>query len=200
MTRATPDFYEDLDAALAESWRLLARGVADRRSPFHHPTLATVGLDGTPQARTVILRGCDPARRMLRLHTDTRSRKAAELEARPEAALHAYDPVAKIQLRIAGRIVLHHADAIADAAWAASRPMSRQVYGIAPGPGTAIAAGGAFALPPPTEDGTAGGRAQFVVAALEVATLEWLYLALEGHRRARFDWTAGALRRTWLAP
>ena len=40
-----PSFYNDLDGTLAESWRLIARGMADRRSPFHHPTLATLGVN-----------------------------------------------------------------------------------------------------------------------------------------------------------
>jgi len=34
--------------SLAEAFRLLSRGVADRRSPFHTPCLATVGADGIP--------------------------------------------------------------------------------------------------------------------------------------------------------
>ena len=81
-----PDPPVDLDDVLAESFRLLARGVADRRSPFHTPTLASLNADGAPSLRTVVLRGFDPARRELRVHTDARSAKLAELAAEPRAA------------------------------------------------------------------------------------------------------------------
>ena len=45
--------YDDLAAALVDAKGRLSRGVADRRSPFRSPTLATVGLDGRPRARCV---------------------------------------------------------------------------------------------------------------------------------------------------
>ena len=45
----------------AHALRLLARGAADRRAAFHTPTLSTVGLDGRPRARTVVMRGLDVA-------------------------------------------------------------------------------------------------------------------------------------------
>jgi pyridoxamine 5'-phosphate oxidase len=200
MSLPPPSFYDDLDGTLAEAWRLIARGVADRRSAFHHPVVATLGLDGTPRARTVILRGCDAAGRVLRFHTDQRSEKVREIAACPDVALHFYDPGAKIQLRLAGRATAHRDDAVADTAWAGSRVFSRQCYGIAPGPGTPIAAGEDFSLPDTTDEATAAGRAQFVAVTVEIVTLEWLYLAAAGHRRARFDWTGGALKASWLTP
>ncbi len=200
MTAPIPSFYDDLHGTLAEAWRLISRGVADRRSPFHHPVLASIGSDGAPQARTVILRGCNPAERSLRFHTDARSAKAGEIVADGRVALHFYDPGAKIQLRAAGRGTLHRDDEVADAAWAGSRVFSRQCYGIAPGPGTAITAGASFTLPEVTEQETAAGRANFTAVVIEVASLEWLYLAAAGHRRARFAWTEGALTAQWLAP
>jgi pyridoxamine 5'-phosphate oxidase len=200
MSLPPPSFYDDLDGTLAEAWRLIARGVADRRSPFHHPTVATLGLDGFPQARTVILRGCDVASRTLRFHTDARSMKAREIGADGRAALHFYDPGVKIQIRVSGTATLHTSDAAADAAWTGSRVFSRQCYGIAPGPGTGIAMGGGFSLPDVTDDATAAGRANFAAITIGVARLEWLYLAAAGHRRARFAWDSGALDAGWLAP
>ncbi len=200
MSDPRPSFYDDLAETLAEAWRLIARGVADRRSPFHHPVVATAGLDGAPRARTVILRGCDVAGRVLRFHTDLRSEKAAEIAARPDVALHFYDPGAKIQLRLSGTAALHRDDQVADAAWAGSRLFSRQCYGVAPGPGTPIAAGGDFTLPEATDEGTAAGRAHFAAVMVHVASLEWLYLAAAGHRRARFDWSSGSPQAVWLTP
>jgi hypothetical protein len=185
----------ELAELLAEAFRLLSRGVADRRHPFHSPTLATTGLDGMPQARTVVLRGFDPARRQLRLYTDSRAAKAAELAARPWAALHGYDPGTQSQLRLRGRASLHHDDAAADAAWAASPTGSRALYAISPAPGTPCGA------PPPAPQDSEGGRPHFCVVLLELVRLEWLHLAPGGHRRARFDWPEdGAATATWLVP
>jgi hypothetical protein len=200
MSAGLPSYYDDLDGALAEAWRLVARGVADRRSPFHHPAAATIGRDGRPQVRTVILRGCDVAARTLRFHTDVRSEKARELAADARIGLHFYDPGAKIQLRMAGRATVHTDDAAADAAWAGSRLFSRQCYGVAPGPGSPMTTAGAFLLPEPTADGTMPGRVNFAAVVVHVDELEWLYLAAAGHRRARFAWGDDALRAMWLTP
>jgi pyridoxamine 5'-phosphate oxidase len=194
-----PAFYDDLSGCLDEAWRRLAEGVAHRRGAFHTPTLATAGLDGTPRLRTVVLRGADPEARVLRFHTDRRSDKAAEIAREPRVALHAYDPGAKLQVRLDGRAVLHAEDAVTDAAWEAALPMSRVVYGVAPGPGTPIPEGDAYALPE-DEEAAHGERANFRVALVTVERLDFLYLAYEGHRRARFTWEGGALRATWLVP
>jgi pyridoxamine 5'-phosphate oxidase len=200
MSLPSPSFYDDLDETLAEAWRLMARGVADRRSPFHHPTVATMGLDGIPQARTVILRACDVSARRLRFHTDARSAKIAEMAADARAAFHFYDPGAKIQIRLTGTLTPHRDGSIADEAWAGSRVFSRQCYGVAPGPGVPLAAGGDFALPDVTDAATADGRVNFVAVIFDVSSLEWLYLAAAGHRRARFDFTGDALAAVWLTP
>lgn len=189
---------DDLDAALADALARLARGVADRRSPFHSPTIATIGLDGRPRARTVVLRALDAPARTLRFHCDGRSAKAAELARDSRAALHAYDGGSKIQVRAEGRAVLHAAGPVADAAWAASRPESLATYGVEPGPGTPMASGGAYSVPAgPTPE----GRAHFVAVALTFDHLEWLLLAHDGHRRAAFAWDeGGALAASWLTP
>lgn len=184
-----------LEACLAEAFRRLARGVADRRSPFHTPTLATVAPDGAPEARTLVLRGFEPATRTLRLHTDARSGKVASLAREPRCQLHLYDPGAKLQLRLSGRAVLHGGDVVAEAAWAGSREASRMCYAVEPGPGTPVEA------PPPAPRDAAAGAAQFRVLLLHFDRLEWLELAHAGHRRARFDWTGdGAPAATWLVP
>ncbi len=78
----TPAFYDDLAGCLAEAWRRLEEGAA-HQSGFHTPALATIGRDGAPRLRTVVLRGVDRAARSLRVHCDARSAKAAEIAADP---------------------------------------------------------------------------------------------------------------------
>ncbi|WP_137124281.1 pyridoxamine 5'-phosphate oxidase family protein [Roseomonas sp. HF4] len=183
------------EGALAQAFALLARGVADRRSPFHTPTLATRGTDGTPNLRTVVLRAFDPAARRLRIHTDRRSAKAAEVLTEPRVMLHGYDAGARVQLRLGAKATLHLDDAVADEAWTASRAMSRLTYATEHPPGAEVAA------PPasPAEVGTA--RDNFAVLVLRMDSLDWLLLAHAGHRRARFAWdAAGRLAASWVAP
>jgi hypothetical protein len=192
-----PSFYNDLTETRAHAWALLARGVADRRSAFHAPMVASMGLDGRPRARVVILRGCDVAAGALRFNTDRRTDKFAELASDPRISLTGYDVGSKIQIRIEGVATLHTDDAVADAAWEASRPFSRICYGTAPAPGMPLGEGGAFSLPSADAE-IAAGRNNFGTVVIQVETLEWLYLAHAGHRRARFDVTGGEA--AWLVP
>lgn len=195
-----PGHAGSLDAALAEAWRLLARGVADRRSPFHTICVANVDAAGAPSMRTVVLRGVDVPGRTLRFHTDRRSRKVADLVRDRRIALHGYDPGAKVQIRMSGLASVHAEDGVADAAWNGSRQFSRICYGVVPAPGDPIAAGGDFALPE-TEAEIAAGRANFAAVVVTVERLEWLYLAHSGHRRAAFAWDgAGKVQAGWLTP
>lgn len=193
-----PPWHDDLAGSLAHAWAMLVRGAADRRHAFHTPTVATIGRDGAPRVRTVVLRGADPAARTLRFHTDARSAKAAELAADPRIAIHAYDAGAKLQLRLEGIAALHRDDGVADAAWAATRPFSRACYRLATAPGTpaddpltALAEDGA---------GEEAGRDAFVAVTVAVARLEMLHLAATGHRRSAFAWRGGELAATWLVP
>jgi pyridoxamine 5'-phosphate oxidase len=201
MSEPLPPFYNDLDATLCEALRLITAGIADRRSAFHHPTIGTVSRGTTrSRLRTVILRAFDRGVPSLRFHTDIRSEKAAEIQMDGHVGVHFYDPQAKIQIRMDGLAKLHTHGSIADAAWADSRPMSRQVYGIAPAPGAQIAAGGAFTLPEVTEAETAAGRENFCAVVVDILCLEWLYLASHGHRRALFDFVGEKRKGQWLAP
>ncbi len=197
---ARPSHADDLDGTLAEALRLLARGAADRRSPFHTPGIATIGRDGRPKLRTVVLRAFDPAGPALRFHTDSRSAKIAELEAAPSIAVHGYDPGAKIQIRIEGRASVHGDDAVAEAAWNASQRMSRACYAVAPGPGTAMESADAFELPA-TDEEIASGRIHFRAVVVAIERLEWLWLAHGGHRRAEFAFGPdGSASGRWLVP
>jgi len=192
--RPRPAHADDLAKIRTAAFALLARGVADRRSPIHTPTLASIGLDGTPRARTLVLRGFEATTRTIRLHSDRRSGKFAELTQDPRCALHGYDPAAQVQLRLEGIASLHTDDAVAQSAWQASRPFSRICYSIEPGPGTVISE------PIPAPQDEAAGRPHFGVILLRVHSLEWLWLAAAGHRRARWDWLPGEERATWLVP
>ena len=198
--RSLPGCYNDLDASLTHAWAMLVRGAADRRSAFHTPVVASVTDEGDPAQRVMVLRGVNEEARALRLHTDARSQKFAQVSRRPSVSLLFYDAHAKLQLRLAGTAVLHRDDATARAAWAASRPQSRLCYEQAAAPGEPMAS----PLPDVPVDqrfaATDGGLENFAVLMVTVDAVEWLYLAIEGHRRARWTWQNDAWTGTWLAP
>lgn len=194
-------FYDDLDASLAQAWTRLVRGAADRRSAMHTVQVASLGPDG-PRVRTVVLRGVEPTARTIRFHTDSRSEKADQLLADPRVEICAYDPGAKIQLRLRGTATLHREGSLVDSAWAATGPGSRVCYRAPLGPGTPLSSPGEGDLGPDarTPQDPEQGRAVFVAVTVEVTRLDWLYLASRGHRRAAFDWTGAGWRGQWLAP
>ena len=184
--QSLPPYYDDLDATREHALALLARGVKDRRSAMHTFTVGTVGLDGTPRQRTVVNRGYDAETRTLRFHTDARSPKLDELRRDPRASVHVYDPRAKLQLRMDVRAAIHVADMLRQAAWDATRDFSRECYRVVPAPGDVAESPSAIAFTP--GDDPEEGVENFVAVTLRIHALEWLYLAHQGHRRARFAW------------
>jgi hypothetical protein len=182
---------------------LLGRGSADRRSPLHTPVVSSVGADGAPQARVMVLRKADRATGLLRFHTDARSPKVASLHARPVAVL-GYHPGEAVQLRLTGVAEVVREGPEVDAIWAQSTEFARRCYMVEAGPGTPLPAPGS-GLPAgvegrkPEADELVPARANFAIVKVQVTRLDWLHLAQSGHRRAEFaaadDWRGG-----WVVP
>ena len=86
------------DPAWLESLRPLVNDAFDRFAQ-----LATRDLDGHPRCRTVVVREMAAPREVL-FTADTRSAKAAQIEADPRAELCWYLPKAWHQFRLAGRL------------------------------------------------------------------------------------------------
>lgn len=168
------------------------------RHGFHLLTVATLGLDGAPDARTVVLRHVDAERREIRFHTDARGPKAAQLRCDPRVALHWYDQAGRVQLRAAAEAIVHQGDDVAAAAWGAAKPMSRACYAATAAPGTPLAAF-APALPAP-DPGDAAARDHFAVVVCRFATIELLALHAAGHQRVRLHVGHGPVTWTVLAP
>jgi pyridoxamine 5'-phosphate oxidase len=79
-------FRADLDVSPFRQFeRWFAQAVAAEVREANAMTLATVGLDGMPKARTVLMKDCDD--RGLTFFTNYESNKGRELAARPAAAL-----------------------------------------------------------------------------------------------------------------
>lgn len=183
-----------LEEAETAAWAALTEAVGRAKHAFHTLSVATVGLDGRPKCRTVVLRGAADGR--LWFHTDARSPKFAELRATPDATLLFYDAAAKLQVRAECVVTLHHGDGVARARWQGSRETSRWCYAAEIGSSVRVPA------PPVAPRTDAGGFDRFSCAECRVRRLEWLHLHHEGHQRAEFMYDEAG-RRTdagWLAP
>lgn len=192
--------FEALDDIRTDCANRLIRAAQDRKSPMHSPVIVTADVD----ARVMVLRGFDTARWMLRLHTDTRAPKAQAIAADPRMAVLLYDKGAKIQMRLRGTGRIEAEGPIADAAWAASANFARRCY-LGDGPGTA-SDGPTSGLPPefegvePDDTQIIPARANFAVLLIEIAEIDWLYLAHTGHQRAQFSRVGEEWTGRWVAP
>ncbi|WOF73166.1 pyridoxamine 5'-phosphate oxidase family protein [Parvibaculaceae bacterium PLY_AMNH_Bact1] len=200
-----PAHYDDL-GSVENTWKdMLVSAVSERTHPFKKPVLTTIGLEGEPKARIIILRGLDLERRLIRLHTDARSEKVAEIGRNPDVMLAFYDLAHEIQIQVSGAASVHKDDRYADAAWKGAAPSSRRAYLAESEPGTRLS-GPASGLPAdvegkvPSEDRLKQGRPNFAALQVVFEQVDWLFLSPNGNRRARFVWKAAGWTGTWLAP
>jgi hypothetical protein len=186
-----------LDETLQEGLGLLAAAVTDRRSPFRTLVLATVDADGAPSARILVLRAFDPKANRISLHTDRRSAKQAELLANPAAAVLAWDPTRRLQVRLRGRATLHRDDDVARAEWADLPAGARRLYRERRMPGSALA----DPSPRPEDElSEPQGFGQFLVIRVVFDRMETLSLTDGGQIRAGFDFSAAGVAASWLVP
>lgn len=193
----------DLQGSSPEAvWRLVAgellAAAASARHPFHLPTLATIGPDGAPQARTVVLRSFDPVTREVVFHTDLRSGKVIDILREPRVCLHWYDADSRLQIRMPARATVHHGDARGRAAWTTTAAMSRACYAAADAPGTPLDAFPS-APPPPAADDDPGFE-MFAAVSCHFDTIDLLALHAAGHQRVQLDLRQAPVRWQILAP
>lgn len=195
-TRDLPNMPDDdLGAIAAAAWARLARGAADKRAAFNTMHVGTLGAQGWPEMRSVILRAVDHDHRRLIFHTDRRSTKAGEIEADGRVTALFWDPRAKLQLRVWGQAQLLTDDPLTDSEWTRITASTRRIYRLPLNPGRQVAA------PAEAEGSVDGdGRDVFAVVPLTVMRFEWLHLRPTGHRRARFDLGTDGWTGRWLAP
>ena len=202
-----PAYYDDLGLSFEEAWNVVEAGSADRHSPAHTPAVGTVDETGAPQLRIMILRDASRDTRTLRFHTDFRSIKVEQIRHSAATSVLFYDMTAKLQIRMSGRTRLLAVGDVADAAWSNSTPFARRCYMAEAAPGGPIA-GPSSGLPEwiqgkkPDEAQLTDYRPNFATMLVEIQSVEWLYLANTGHRRARWQWQDAQKlwHGSWLIP
>lgn len=185
------------------SWEQLLAGIEHPESPFKTMTIATCTHRGA-DARMVVLRGVDKARKYVWFYTDARAEKVMQLEARPMATLLFWDNERQIQLRLSIETRLHTDDYIADEHWQKVAVSSRKAYLSAlvpgseqPNPYPGFPEQLADKLPSAEESET--GRKNFAVIECRVLAMEYLHLSRSGQTRACFQYEPES-RMVWLAP
>jgi pyridoxamine 5'-phosphate oxidase len=208
MTIADPaPFYNDLELSFAKTWDVIEPGASQRTSPAHTPVVATIDEEGQPQLRVMVLREASRDTRLLRFHTDLRSPKTREVGKDARASVLMYDPGEKLQLRLEGTAWVEHEGDRVDAAWRDSTTFARRCYMADWAPG-GIADGPTSGLPQwiegkqPDEADLVDARQNFALLWFQAASIEYLYLANSGHRRAQWVWNADTTRWSgnWLVP
>ncbi|KUY49817.1 pyridoxamine 5'-phosphate oxidase family protein [Burkholderia sp. RF2-non_BP3] len=186
-------------------WSCLESGVGAQRSPFTMVQAATLGLDGAPKVRTIVLRQASRADRRLSFHTDARSEKVVELRRDPRIAIVASDLDSLVQIRAEGVATICEDEAQRRAVWQSNRPHTLLLYRAPLRPGTPIESpkDAHVTASPDTDTGTAttdDGYRNFCLLHVSVTRIDWLDLARDGHRRAVFDVNDDGYEGRWIAP
>ena len=197
-----PAYYEDFSEIKKKIWLMLDDAVINRSSQFRIPTFIC-GNQSDFDGRIVVLRKSDQSNNRLQFHSDIRSDKIEKLKKNPNAAMLFYDKEEKIQVRLKVQCIVNHNNNVTKESWSKTQHISRKCYLVDNGPGTEsdIPTSG---LKPEldnfefTMEQSEEGYKNFTVIQCKVKSIEWLYLAAKGHRRARFNLETN--KDTWLVP
>ena len=197
-----PAYYEDFTEIKKKIWSMLDDAVTNRNSQFRIPTFIC-GNNNDIDGRIVVLRKSDQQNNLVQFHSDIRSDKIQLLKNNPNAALLFYDKDEKIQVRLKVNCIINHKNNITKNSWEKTQHISRRCYLTDSPPGTT------------SENPTSGmiskledfdftmeqseeGYKNFTVIKCKIKSIEWLYLAAKGHRRAKFDLITK--KNFWLVP
>ena len=198
-----PTYYEDFTEIKNKIWSMLDYAIKDRSSPFRIPVFIC-GHQDDFDGRIVVLRKSDQSDNTIQYHSDIRSNKIAKLKSNKNASMLFYDKEEKIQVRAKVVCSINHENEVTKQSWFKTGHMSRKCYLVDNGPGTESPTPTSGLKPELdnfeyTMEQSQEGYKNFTVIQCKIKSLEWLYLAAKGHRRARFefsDYTKGY----WLIP
>ena len=197
-----PAYYEDFKEIKKKIWSMLDDAVTNRSSTFRIPVFVC-GDQKDFDGRIVVLRKSDQSNNLLQFHSDIRSEKIPKLKNNKNASMLFYDKEEKIQVRLKVECTVNHNNEITKESWSKTGHISRKCYLVDDGPGVES--------PTPTSglnpeldnfeftmEQSEEGYKNFTVIQCKIKSIEWLYLAAKGHRRARFDLENN--KDTWLVP
>ena len=181
---------------------MLDDAVTNRSSPFRIPVFIC-GDQSDFDGRIVVLRKSDQSNNLLQYHSDVRSDKITKLKNNKNAAMLFYDKEEKIQVRLKVECIINHENEITKESWSKTSHISRKCYLVDNGPGTESLAPTSGLKPELdnfefTIEQSEEGYKNFTVIQCKIKSIEWLYLAVKGHRRAKFELDNN--KEYWLVP
>ena len=204
MQKNKPDYYNNLNKVYSKIWDLLILGLKNRNAPFHIPVFIC-GNKEKIDGRIVVLRGVNEKEKKIWFHSDIRSNKVKNLKSNSNATLLFYDKVEKVQLRIGVNTKINYQNVITEKSWKKTTLMSRQCYlgEKSPGSNSLEPSSGLTEsidnLKYSLEESEVGYK-NFCVIETFIKSIEWLYLAAKGHRRAYFTFKNNSVEKKWLIP
>ena len=197
-----PAYYESLEEIQKKLWSMLDDAVVNRNSPFRIPVFICADQNDV-DGRIVVLRKSDKNNSLLQFHTDLRSQKVVILKKNKNASLIFYDKEEKIQLRVKVICEVNNQDPVSAESWKKTQHISRRCYltDNAPGSVSERPTSGMISKLEDfdyTMEQSEKGYENFTVIKCEIKSIEWLYLAAKGHRRAIFDFEKN--KNNWLVP
>ena len=197
-----PAYYEDFNEIKKKIWSMLDDAVTNRSSQFRIPVFIC-GDQKDFDGRIVVLRKSDQLNNLVQFHSDIRSDKIPKLKSNKSASMLFYDKEEKIQVRLKVECIVNHNNEITKESWSKTGHISRKCYLVDNGPGTE-SPNPTSGLKPEldnfefTMEQSEEGYKNFTVIQCKIKSIEWLYLAAKGHRRARFELDNN--REYWLVP
>ena len=195
-------YYEDFNEIEKKIWNLLTSAVSDRNSEFRTPVFIC-GNDNDLDGRVVVLRKASQQNNFIQYHSDIRSSKIEKIKKNPICSILFYGKQEKIQLRLKAECTVHFNDEITKESWKNTGHISRKCYLVTNGPGTESVTPTSglddkFDNFNYTKEESETGYKNFCAIRCKVKSIEWLYLAAKGHRRAIFDLENN--KKSWLVP
>ena len=197
-----PAYYEDFKEIKKKIWLMLDDAVTNRSSQFRIPVFVC-GDQKDFDGRIVVLRKSDQSNNLLQFHSDIRSDKINKLKNNKNASMLFYDKEEKIQVRLKVECTVNHNNEITKESWSKTGHISRKCYLVDNGPGTESSTPISGLKPELdnfefTMEQSEEGYQNFTVIQCRIKSMEWLYLAAKGHRRARFEIDNN--KESWLVP
>jgi len=197
-----PAYYENFLEIEKKIWLMLNDAITTRSSQFRIPVFIC-GDQSDFDGRIIVLRKSDQSNNLIQYHSDIRSDKITKLKKNNNASMLFYDKEEKIQLRLKVECKINYNNEITKDSWLKTAHMSRKCYLVNNGPGTESPTPTSGLKPELdnfefTMEQSEEGYKNFTVIQCKIKSIEWLYLAAKGHRRARFDLVNK--KKFWLIP
>lgn len=189
----------ELSKVFNRIWECLREGVNPGRSPFSIAQVATIGLQGEPKLRNLVIRSASQNRVEIRFYTDLRSAKVAEIGADPRVSVVSTDFDSNLQIRFEGTASIISEGPQKQAAWKDCREHSLILYRNPLPPGTAIHHPDE-GHPKMGVSDTSDGFENFCLVVVSIINIDWLDLSAQGHERATFRRESSTWSANWVAP